>query len=278
MNLSASVSQPAHKYAYCNHRNAFVLKSRLRAELAFRISLILLLAATAVFLRFIHLSGTSDSSIKDRVSILYEWYELPAEKRVTSFLGVGSSDSEVRELLTQNYQERLLVQPGAFTEVGPLADKDEPVRASELIQRRYSLDKQTADSIANAVFKNARDLDLDPMILLGLIHAESTFQPNEVSSAGAMGLMQIVPSWHVKLILEAKQKFGLSTNLFTPEVNIWVGSRIKKQYLLKQGGNLDKALLQYNGSSNDSNKTYYHKVLSSARFFSKELRHESSKL
>ena len=278
MNQSIVVSQPACKYLYCERRNAFVLKTSLFKEAALKAVAVLALLAIALALRLIAISGTGTDTPTQRVTNLALWStQLEPVDQLKSIIGLGPTDHDLRQRFADAENRSLLAayypRVHSNSSAPALAMTDEE-RTADYIRKKYNLTPKLAHSIANSVYSNAEELKLDPMILLGLIHVESTFRPNEVSSSGAMGLMQIIPSWHVKLILEAKNTFGLSTNLFTPEVNIWVGARIKKQYLNQYGGNLSRALLQYNGSLKDPEKTYYHKVLQSAKSFERELTHE----
>lgn len=277
MNQSLVVSQPACKYLYCERRNAFVLKTSL-FKAALKAVAVLALLAIALALRLIAISGTGTDTPDQRVTNLALWStQLEPVDQLKSIIGLGPTDHDLRQRFADAENRSLLAayypRVHSTSSAPALAMTDEE-RTADYIRKKYNLTPKLAHSIANSVYSNAEELKLDPMILLGLIHVESTFRPNEVSSSGAMGLMQIIPSWHVKLILEAKNTFGLSTNLFTPEVNIWVGARIKKQYLNQYGGNLSRALLQYNGSLKDPEKTYYHKVLQSAKSFERELTHE----
>lgn len=278
MNQSLVVSQPACKYLYCERRNAFVLKTSLFKEAALKAVAVLALLAIALALRLIAISGTGTDTPTQRVTNLALWStQLEPVDQLKSIIGLGPTDHDLRQRFADAENRSLLAAyyPRVHSKSSALAmAMTDEERTADYIRKKYNLTPKLAHSIANSVYSNAEELKLDPMILLGLIHVESTFRPNEVSSSGAMGLMQIIPSWHVKLILEAKNTFGLSTNLFTPEVNIWVGARIKKQYLNQYGGNLSRALLQYNGSLKDPEKTYYHKVLQSAKSFERELTHE----
>ena len=278
MNQSLVVSQPACKYLYCERRNAFVLKTSLFKEAALKAVAVLALLAIALALRLIAISGTGTDTPTQRVTNLALWStQLEPVDQLKSIIGLGPTDHDLRQRFADAENRSLFAayypRVHSKSSAPALAMTDEE-RTADYIRKKYNLTPKLAHSIANSVYSNAEELKLDPMILLGLIHVESTFRPNEVSSSGAMGLMQIIPSWHVKLILEAKNTFGLSTNLFTPEVNIWVGARIKKQYLNQYGGNLSRALLQYNGSLKDPEKTYSHKVLQSAKSFERELTHE----
>lgn len=89
---------------------------------------------------------------------------------------------------------------------------------SDLWERsRYPL------SYTEIIRENASRYDLDPYRVAAVIRTESGFDPEAVSGAGAMGLMQIMPEtgeWIAdKLDME---NFQLNT-LFDPAVNIEIG-------------------------------------------------------
>lgn len=142
--------------------------------------------------------------------------------------------------------------------------------AANFISSKYKVDLETAKVIVASVYENCSELGLDPNYVFGIISVESKFK-KDGKYKGSIGLMQIIPRYHQSLIAEAKKVFGVSRiDLFDPEVNIWIGSRISKQYLELHNGRIDLALLQYNGSLRDKHKTYYKKVFTSKQIFDKE--------
>jgi soluble lytic murein transglycosylase len=87
--------------------------------------------------------------------------------------------------------------------------------------------------------------DLDPYLVAALVAQESTFDPKIVSSANAIGLMQILPStgrqWARRLGIR-----GYSTSqLTTPAINIRIGTAFFAD-LVKQFGGVYFALAGYN--------------------------------
>ena len=80
-----------------------------------------------------------------------------------------------------------------------------------------------------------------PQLVLAVIDVESAFDPFAVSSAGAVGLMQVMPFWPNEL--------GLSTrDLIDVELNIRMGISILAYYLDRERGDYRRALGRYNGS------------------------------
>lgn len=82
---------------------------------------------------------------------------------------------------------------------------------------------------------------LPPELVLALIQVESRFDRFAISSAGAQGLMQIMPFW--------LKKIGRpGDNLFRPTTNLRMGCTILRYYLDKEKGDMTRALARYNGS------------------------------
>jgi soluble lytic murein transglycosylase-like protein len=82
---------------------------------------------------------------------------------------------------------------------------------------------------------------LDPHLVLAVIDVESKFRKYAVSTAGARGLMQVMPFW-VKEIGEPGH------NLFLERLNLRYGCTILRHYLDRERGNMANALARYNGS------------------------------
>jgi soluble lytic murein transglycosylase-like protein len=83
----------------------------------------------------------------------------------------------------------------------------------------------------------ARRNDLPPALLRAVIGRESAWDPCAVSSAGAMGLMQLMPGTAAGLGVD---------DPFDPFDNIDAGTRYLKTLLDRYGGDLAKALAGYN--------------------------------
>ncbi len=95
--------------------------------------------------------------------------------------------------------------------------------------------------LLKAVHYEATRAGLDPQLVLGIIEVESGFRKYAVSSAGARGLMQVMPFW-VELIGERDH------NLFHLRTNLRYGCTILRHYLDLENGDLFRALGRYNGS------------------------------
>ena len=82
---------------------------------------------------------------------------------------------------------------------------------------------------------------LPPGLVLAVIDIESRFDRWAVSSAGAVGLMQVMPFWPERL---GMRRFELVHN----SPNIHMGCAILRFYLQQEHNNYARALARYNGS------------------------------
>jgi soluble lytic murein transglycosylase-like protein len=106
---------------------------------------------------------------------------------------------------------------------------------------RWVPDKDKRLRMLRKVHAEAKQADLEPELVLAVIHVESRFDRFAISSVGARGLMQIMPFW--------LDEIGRpDDNLFHLDTNLRYGCTILRYYLDKENGNLSRALGRYNGS------------------------------
>ena len=96
------------------------------------------------------------------------------------------------------------------------------------------------------VESRARELDLDPYLLAGLIRQESAFVPAIVSPAGAIGLMQVMPATGGQLAAQVGPRDFRTETLETPELNVHLGTRFLAQLLRRYDGDIPLVLSAYN--------------------------------
>jgi Transglycosylase SLT domain len=83
---------------------------------------------------------------------------------------------------------------------------------------------------------------LPPGLVLAVLDVESRFDRWAVSSAGAVGLMQVMPFWPEQLGMHRRE-------LVTMEPNIRMGCAILRHYLEAEHNDVRRALGRYNGST-----------------------------
>ncbi|MBR4270776.1 MAG: lytic transglycosylase domain-containing protein [Clostridia bacterium] len=94
----------------------------------------------------------------------------------------------------------------------------------------------------NIITKTAAQNDVSPSLIASVINAESHFKKEAISSVGAMGLMQLMPST-AKFIA---QKCNIDyTSLIYPESNISLGTAYIR-YLLEKFPDTKTMLCAYN--------------------------------
>jgi len=95
--------------------------------------------------------------------------------------------------------------------------------------------------ILRHVHNEARMANLPPELVLAVIDVESAFDRFAISSAGARGLMQVMPFW-------LKELNRPDDNLFDIQTNLRMGCTILRYYMDRENDNFIPALARYNGS------------------------------
>lgn len=94
--------------------------------------------------------------------------------------------------------------------------------------------------LEGTIAHHSRQQQIDPALISAIIKAESDFDPDAVSRAGAIGLMQLMPDTAVRLDVR---------DPFNPEENIAAGARYLRYLLDRFHGNLPLALAAYNAGA-----------------------------
>jgi hypothetical protein len=133
---------------------------------------------------------------------------------------------------------------------------------------RKRADPETANRVARAIVKEARQLQLSPSLLAGVLITEnSRLEPETVSNKGAIGLMQVM-RFHAG-VFDCD-----SDDLLQVEANICHGARVFAGYL-KRTKDVRSALLRYNGCvrslATSSCRRYPSKVLREAEVVRQQL-------
>jgi soluble lytic murein transglycosylase len=100
------------------------------------------------------------------------------------------------------------------------------------------------------VVRAAREKNLDPYLLAGLIRQESEFDPQARSHANALGLTQVRPATGRLFARQAGIKRFSSRLLFQPAANLKIGVSVFSAMLDQNGGKLEQTLAAYNAGPN----------------------------
>jgi soluble lytic murein transglycosylase-like protein len=111
--------------------------------------------------------------------------------------------------------------------------------------RRYLPNRNDRLAILRTVYcetHRANVTPLPPGLVLAVLDVESHFNRWAVSSAGAVGLMQVMPFWPEQLGMQRRE-------LVTIEANIRMGCAILRHYLQSERNDVRRALGRYNGTT-----------------------------
>ena len=116
------------------------------------------------------------------------------------------------------------------------------------------------------VEKYSEEYNIDPLYVYTVIKVESNFNPNADSSAGAKGLMQIMPISFEEVSIKLGEQDSVSFgDMKDPETNIRYGCFILRQ-LLDEFGDWEIASAAYNGGIGNVQSWLNDGIISSENF------------
>lgn len=122
----------------------------------------------------------------------------------------------------------------------------------ERVLLRYGADDELAQRIAVALVREANHVELEPRLLLAVLLVENPWlDPRIRSPVGAVGLMQVMP-------MHRGEWPACEPDLEDIDANICHGVRIFAHYFEQTGGNIERALLRYNGCVRGTNTPNCH--------------------
>jgi soluble lytic murein transglycosylase-like protein len=198
-----------------------------------------------------------------------------ADKEIANVIYGKAANSTSSGLMSAKQQTVALLMPSvAHAQVKPISHLSDRIPASKIdpqaldsklmvsiqnqravadfFEKKYKLDRAKIEEYVSNTVLIAKEVNIDPILLLAVISVESNFNPLTKSHAGAEGLMQVMTVIH-------KDKYALyggATDAVKPEVNIRVGAYILK-YLIATSGSLRNGLKYYVGAANAENDGGY---------------------
>lgn len=134
-------------------------------------------------------------------------------------------------------------------------------RVTSWLSKRYRVAGDATNMLVSAAYLTAKEIKLDPLLILAVMAIESGFNPFAESPVGAQGLMQVMSKLHH----DKFQDLGGVKAALDPVANIKVGSLILKDYV-KRGGSVEAGLKLYVGAAAfDSDFGYGSRVLAEYR-------------
>lgn len=135
----------------------------------------------------------------------------------------------------QGYQRVAFAIPAAEHSSVPWQSQVDAFGAK--VSQALGVRRSTANEFASWILEASRRQDLDPELLASLVHTESTFRKEALSSVGAIGPAQVRPNYW--------SSFCGSSNLHDPAENIYCGAQVLSHLRDRCGGDLC-ALKAYN--------------------------------
>ena len=159
-----------------------------------------------------------------------------------SLLSSGAADKLVKEMLSAVSDSNKQVKEGGVPETaGSFSLEDlaklKGVNHSLSTGSESSYGIEERDRINKAVMKYSKEYGVDEKLIHSIIKHESNYNASAVSSAGAMGLMQLMP---------ATAKGRGVQNPYDIEENIAGGVKHLREYLSRYNNNIELALMAYN--------------------------------
>lgn len=143
----------------------------------------------------------------------------------------------------------------------PLINSRQQQWVTSWLAKRYRVANDATNMLVSAAYLTAREIKLDPLLILSVMAVESGFNPFAESPVGAQGLMQVMSKVHH----DKFEDLGGVKAALNPVANIKVGSLILKDYV-QRGGSVEAGLKLYVGAgASDSDSGYGAKVLAEYR-------------
>ncbi|MFZ6862639.1 transglycosylase SLT domain-containing protein [Undibacterium sp. Ji67W] len=120
------------------------------------------------------------------------------------------------------------------------------------LSKRYRVATDATNMLVSAAYLTAKDIKLDPLLILSVMAIESGLNPFAESPVGAQGLMQVMSKVHQ----EKFDEMGGVKAALNPVANIKVGALILKDYV-SRAGSVEAGLKMYVGAGAFDNDSGY---------------------
>jgi len=120
------------------------------------------------------------------------------------------------------------------------------------LSKRYRVAGDAANMLVSTAYLTAREIKIDPLLILAVMAIESGLNPFAESPVGAQGLMQVMSKVHH----DKFEDMGGTKAALNPVANIRVGAQILKEYV-SRGGSVEAGLKTYVGASAFENDAGY---------------------
>jgi soluble lytic murein transglycosylase-like protein len=132
----------------------------------------------------------------------------------------------------------------------------EQAAVADYIARKYRVAAQATGQLVKAAYMTGREVGIDPLLILGVIAIESSFNPYAESGVGAQGLMQVMTKVHQ----DKYEAVGGVAAALNPYANIKIGALVLKDCIAR-AGSIEGGLKYYVGATTNTDGGSGAKVL-----------------
>jgi len=127
-----------------------------------------------------------------------------------------------------------------------IKEMEEKLKILNIIEDfQVGFNEREVGELTQVIYNESKKYGYDPLLILALILAESSFRKEQVSDLGAQGLMQVKPSVGYDLAKRRGLNWKGELPLFEPAFNIQLGTLYLFELILKFK-DVKKALVAYN--------------------------------
>ena len=171
-------------------------------------------------------------------------------KRAQRLLELGLNNLAVKELASIDQRQDPITISLLYKQAGDFYHSYVLARNQTFSSSNFKYQLAFPKGYKELVEMRAAELQLDPLLIYAVMMQESEFNEKTVSTAGAVGLLQIMPNTGEMIAMKLSRHSFTGDNLFEPYTNISFGTWYLKTLITRFNGNLPLAIAAYNAGPN----------------------------